>query len=584
MAITAPPLPREARSRSVARRGLERLSPFNVVMALVALAMSALVIYPLLRIFSELFIVDGRPSLQGVRDTIRLPRLAGTILNTFILVFSSASLGLLIGSVLAWLNERTDARVKIVTDTLPLVSFLLPPVAGAVGWVLLLSPRAGLLNHWIRTVLGWFGIGIDEGPFDIMSWYGLIFVFTIYMVPFAFLMVSAGLRTLDPALEEQSQVSGASLWTTIRRVTLPGIKPSLGAAVLLMMWTGFSLFSVPSIIGTGAGIEVLSVRIAFLLRFEFPPSTEEALGLCIFVLLIVSTAWYLQRRVLRSARHTTIGGKGHRATKIKLGRWRWVARTGMGLYVLVAAVLPIVGLALVSLHGFWTPNIAWGDLNFDAIQKSVFDDQYSRRALVNSLRLGVIGGLLGIVIAAAIALFVSQSRRLGVAVDLTIKAPASIANIVLAVGFILAFAGPPFRLGGTFTILLLAYITLYLPQASVAADAAVGQVGRELSEASFVSGGGGARTFRRVYLPLMVPGLVAGWSLLFIRMIGDLTASAILAGPNNPVVGFRLLDAYMFGTYGTLAALSLVLVVISSSVLIIVMGVSRRLQKWTHHE
>lgn len=581
MATSTVAVPRRSAALTRARSWSRNLTPFSVVTATVATMMALLVVYPLLRVASGLFIIDGTVNLQGLRDTLALPGLAQVIVNTFILVLASGTTALIVGSVLAWLNERTDARIKVVTDVLPLVSFLLPPVAGAVGWVLLLSPRAGLLNAAIRTALGWVGVEMVEGPFDIMSWYGLIFVFTIYMVPYVFLMVSAGLRNMDPALEEQSRVSGAGLFTTVRRVTLPGVRPSLGAATLLMLWTGFGLFSVPSIIGTGAGIEVLSVRIAFLLKFDYPPRTEEAIGLSMFVLLIVGTAWYLQRKVLRNARHATISGKGHRTTPIKLGPWRWLAWVGIASYILVAAILPIGGLLLVALNGFWTPNIAWGDLDLDLVWGTVFDDPYSRKALVNSLRLGVFGGLIGIVIAASISLFVVQSPRSGRWIDGTIKAPAAISNIVLAVGFVLAFAGPPFNLSGTVIILLLAYLALYMPQASVASDAAAGQVGKELSEASFVSGAEGGRTFRRVYLPLMLPGLVAGWALLFIRMVGDLTASAILSGPGNPVVGFRILDEYLFGSYGSLAALALTLTLITSTVLVVVMALSRRLQKWT---
>jgi len=557
------------------------MTPFKAVTTVVAVLMALLVIYPLLRVASGLFIVDGRPQLSGLRATLELPGVWRVVANTFILVAASSSIALVLGSVLAWLNERTDARIKVVTDVLPMVSFLLPPVAGAVGWVLLLSPRAGLLNAFIRWILGGIGIHLDEGPFDIMSWYGLIFVFHVYMVPYVFLMVSAGLRTMDPALEEQSRVCGAGLLQTIRKVTLPGVRPSLGAATLLMLWAGFGLFSVPSIIGTGAGIEVLSVRIAFLLKFDYPPQTEAAIGLSVFVLLVVGTAWFLQRRVLRHARHATISGKGHRTTPIRLGKWRWVAWAGIGSYFMVAAVLPLTGLLLVALNGFWTPNIDWAGLGFDHIRETVFEDRYSKAALANSLRLGVFGGLIGIIIAAAISLYVVQSPRAGRWIDGTIKAPAAISNIVLAVGFVLAFAGPPFRLSGSILILLLAYLALYMPQASVASDAAAGQVGAELSEASYVCGAGGGRTFRKVYLPLMLPGLVAGWALLFIRMVGDLTASAILSGPDNPVVGFRILDEYLFGSYGSLAALALTLTLITSTVLVLVMTASRWLQRWS---
>lgn len=148
--------------------------------------------------------------------------------------------------------------------------------------------------------------------------------------------------------------------------------------------------------------------------------------------------------------------------------------------------------------------------------------------------------------------------------------------MVIAVGILLLLARPPFDLGGTWLILLLGYLALYLPQASIAADAAVATIGKELGEASGVAGARQWKTFRRVYLPLMIPGLVGGFAMLFVRIIGDLTASAILSGTNNVVVGFRILEVFNGGSYATLAALSSVLVIVSGLILVVVLWLSKR--------
>ena len=143
--------------------------------------------------------------------------------------------------------------------------------------------------------------------------------------------------------------------------------------------------------------------------------------------------------------------------------------------------------------------------------------------------------------------------------DGAIKFPATLSHIVIAVGFVLALGGGPFNLAGSVVILMLAYLALYFPQTSVATDNAVAQVGRELPEASRVGGAGEGRTFRRIYLPLMAGGLAAGWALLFVRCVGDLTASSILAGPRQPRVGWKILQVYTDGSYSEMAALSVVL-------------------------
>lgn len=565
------------------RQWLASITPFKVITVIVALALAFLAIYPLSRVVIRLFISDGQFDISPLRKAVTLPDLPQLLGNTVFIVFASGALALVLGSMIAWLNERTDARLGLFTDALPLVPFLLPPIAGAIGWVLLLSPRAGLLNGVIRWAFSLVGIeitgpgGIPSGPLDIYTWWGMIFAYTIYQVPYVFLMVSAGLRNMDPSLEEQSQICGSGLLRTLRKVTLPGLKPSIGASVLLMVWFGFALFSVPAIIGTGAGIDVLSVRIVRLLSFSFPPDVETAVGLSLFVVIIVGAAWAMQLRILRKGHHVTVGGRGHRLTRIPLGRWRWLARAFMLSYVFIAAVLPLIALVLVSLNNLWTPDINWGGLNLDSFRRALFDDVATQRALRNSVLLALVGGAIGITAAGMVALFVQRSKGPSARIlDGLIKFPAAISTIVLAVGFVLAFSGPPFNLQGTFLILLLSYLALYMPQGSVAADAAAAQVGRELPEASYVCGAGGARTFWRVNFPIMLPGLVAGWALLFVRMAGDLSASAILSGLSNPVVGFRILEIYEGASYPLLASLSTLLTAITSVVLIAVLIFTRR--------
>jgi iron(III) transport system permease protein len=568
------------RAPSRLRRRFRRPSAFDAVTLVIAAVLIAIVVVPLGRVLVRLFWVDGSFTLAPIRRTLAVPDLGKLLLDTAVLVLASALLAFVIGVTLAWLNERTNARMGLLTDALPLLPFLLPPVAGAVGWTMLLSPRAGLLNSWIRDFLSLFGIDLRDGPFDINSWYGLIMVMAFYAVPFVFMNASAGLRNLDPALEEASRLSGASTFRTLRKVTLPAVAPSLGAGFLLAVWFGVGMFSIPAIIGTPANIDVISVRIVELLTFTFPPQTDVAIGLSGFVVLFVGLAYWLQLRILRRGRYATVAGKGARAKTIDLKAWKWPARVLVLGYVVVSTILPIVALVLVSLNGFWTPHIRWANLSFTAVSQAVFEDETTLHALVNSLGLGLVGGVVGITGAAMIALYVARRRTaLSKGIDVAIKLPAAISNMVIAVGILLLLAGAPFHLTGTLLILLIGYLALELPQASIAADAAVSGVGKELPEASSISGARQFRTFRKVYVPLMLPGLVAGWALLFIRIVGDLTASAILAGTANPVVGFRILEVFTSGSFALLASLSTVLVVITATVLVVVLAYTRRKSK-----
>jgi iron(III) transport system permease protein len=295
------------------------------------------------------------------------------------------------------------------------------------------------------------------------------------------------------------------------------------------------------------------------------------------MIAFVAVAWWAQTRILRRERFATVGGKGRRATPIRLGAWRWPVRGVVLCYMLVTTVLPLFALVIVSLERFWSSTIPWGDLTLDAYRTGVLHEAIARKSLVDSLELGGIGATVGVVFAAIVSLFVVRtSPRVGRVVDGAIKFPATLSHIVIAVGFVLALGGAPFHLGGTVAILLLAYLALYFPQTAVVADAAVAQVGRELPEASRVAGAGEGRTFRRVYTPLMVSGLAAGWALLFVRCVGDLTASSILAGPKNPVVGWKILQVYTDGSFSQMAALSTILTLVSGVVVVAVLTLTRR--------
>jgi len=580
----AAPNPTRADTTAIDRREGKRFrfTPFSIFSGLLALALVLLAMVPLIAVLLRAFIQDGKLDFAAIADTLAIPDLGETLLTTLWITLASGAVSLVIGAILAWLNERTDARMGILTDALPLIAFVLPPIAGAVGWVLLLSPGAGYLNVLIRDLVGIFGVRMTDGPFDIYSWYGLIFVYSIYQVPFSFMFVSAALRNMDSSLEEASRVAGHGLATTLRRITLPALAPSLAGAALLTVWTSLGLYSIPSVIATGAGMKVLTVEIVNSVAFTYPARTDIAVGLSFLMIAAVAIVWFIQNQVVRRSRHAMVGGKSRAATPIRLGRWRIVARIFVFGYAFVTTALPFLALALVTLTGFWTPNIDWASFSLEPFRRQVLENPVSQEALANSLTLGVVGATIAMLAAAVLSLFLLRMpTRWARSIDGAIKLPSTLSHIVLAVGFILILAGPPFRLSGTWLILLLAYIALYYPQGAVAADGAAAQVAPELAEASAVAGASQSTTFRRIFLPLMVPGLIAGWALLFVRMVGDLSASAILAGSGNPVVGRQILEVFQNGTFSLMASLAMTLTVISATVVIALQIVSRRAARWS---
>lgn len=556
---------------------LRDIDLFSPIALLIALATCALIVYPLIVVIHTVFIADGSSTLNLLHQIVD-DRIVAVLLNTVAVIGASVILATFIGSLFAWLVERTDIGMKGLTRFLPMLPVLVPPIAGAIGWVLLASPRSGFLNRWALNVGSMLGIESTQAVINIYSWGGLVFVFAIYLVPNVFLSVSSHLKNLDPAIEEAARMSGASAWQTLTRVTIPSVKPAVMAGMILALIMGLSLFSLPAVIGMPADIELLAVRIVKLMTASYPPQTGTALTLALIVAVVIGSAWWAQSRVLAGKNFSTIGGRGIRAAEIRLGIYRTPARILLLLYLAVSSILPFFALVVVSFQPFWTPVIRFQNLGLSNYKTVFIDTAYSQGALINSVFLGMLGATVGMALAAVIAFFIDRNRRslAAAAIDSTTKLPAAVSHLVIAIAFVVSFSGAPFYLHGTILILLLAYIVLYIPQATLSASTALSQVGPQLAEAALMAGASHGRVFLRVTLPLMLPGLVAGWTLLFVLISGDITASAMLAGSRNPVVGFVILELWSNGSFPQLAALGTVITVLSSVVVLTTMHLSNR--------
>lgn len=370
-------------------------------------------------------------------------------------------------------------------------------------------------------------------------------------------------------------MSGAGSLRTLTRVSLPAVRPALTAAGLLVLIVGVSEFSIPRTIGSLARTDVLSVYLVRLTQTN-PPRNGEAVAVSLIVLAVVLTAWLLHARLNSRGRSSTISGKAHTVTLVQLGPWRWVARGIMIIYILAVSVVPLAAVFVVSLQRFWSAKIDVSKFTISNYIEVLFDpSSRARDALLGSVRLGLIGATITMVFAAIMITYARGHRgRRGGVIEAVTKVPGAISHIVLAVALLIALGGPPFHLAGTQIILLLAYVIMYMPQASISAEVARGQVGDELIEASAMLGGSKGRTFRSIMFPLMHPGLAAGWTLVFIVIMGDLTASSILSGSNNPVVGAAILDIWEYGTFSQLSALATIVGLINAIVvLIVILGV-----------
>ncbi|MDB5506363.1 MAG: Fe3+ transporter permease [Devosia sp.] len=550
-------------------RAPSRFQPYTVITLLCAAFIVLLLVYPLARMFWGVIVGGPGGDLGDALATFTRPWFLPVLWNTVIIVGVSTVFALVIGATLAWVNVRTDASIGAVGSLMPIIPLLIPNVALAIGWVFVAAPRVGFLNGWLDLLPFNFEV-------NIYSWGGLIFVYTINAVPYVYLIVASALRNLDPALEEAARINGAGLFRTLRTVSIPAIRPALVSSALLVTITSLGVYSIPSVIATTAKIDLLTTRIVFLLNRDFPPKLAEAQALGLLMLAVVVVLWWGETRLARGGRFATLGGRAAGNSKIEMGRWKWPARGLTLAYLACTSLFPIGALLLVSLQPYWTPKVNFALLDFGNYYSALYVNRLAATAFGNSLFLSSVGALIAMGIAIVIAIYtVNRFNLVSATVDATIKSSAAIPNMILAVAFLVAFSGAPFFLAGSSMILLLAFIVMYIPPGSIAAAAAVNQVGRDLREASYTSGANEGRTVRKVVVPLAVPGFIAGGAIVFVHMMGDLSAAALLSGASNPVVGFAILTIWEAGTFGVLAAFSMMLCVVNILVIGALFGVGR---------
>ncbi|MEZ3158927.1 iron ABC transporter permease [Microbacterium sp. BWT-B31] len=562
----------------VVRWSQHKFSGLSVVGWILSIALAALIIVPLGRMIGDSFIVDGAVDFSPFSSLFADPRFWAAVRNTLLILVTAGPMALVIATALAWMNERTDASLGFLSRMAPLIPLLIPPIALAIGWTFVAQNIAGLLNGYLRMLLGLFGIHLTSGPLDVETLPGLIFVYTIALVPFAYIIIAPAFRNIDASMEEASKMCGAGSLRTAWSISRPAIGPALLSAAFMLVIVCTSMYSIPAVIGTAARIQSLSVYIVFKTTSSGTEGLRQAVAAAVLLVAFIAIIGLLYVWIARRLRPVTISGKSTTRSVVRLGGWKWVARAALIVYLLLVAVLPFVALLIVSMQPFWQPTINFSVLTLDNITGFFTDStSHARSGYLNSIRLGLIGATLIILIALVLVIFANdRGGRVGKTVLGLVRLPSVVSALVIAVGVLVTFAGPPFSLAGSLVILLLAYVIMFLPQGSIAVAVARTQVGNDLIEASSMAGATSARTATSVVWPLMRPGVAFAWGMMFVLVVSDLEASVILAGPGNPVVGSEFQAIYTSGVFADLAALGVIVCLTSLVIVTIVTGLLGR--------
>jgi iron(III) transport system permease protein len=561
MTTTAPPLPRtpepsaEPRALGPARWRSLLPTPKFLTLGVVALIIAYLAIVPLYYLFWGTFFDQNGLTFSGFERAYGNDQIFGLVKNSVVFAVGAAVISLVMGTALAYLNVRTDVPFKALFFAASIIPLVIPGILYTIAWILLGSPDIGLINHYLEPIFG-------RAVIDVFSIWGMVWVEGLQLSPIVFLLMVASFKAMDPSLGESALMSGASRWTVFRKVTVPLARPAIVAAILIMVVRSLESFEVPALLGLQNGIYVFTSRIYFVLR-DYPPDLSAAGALAIGLLVIAIIGVVISNYAGRASKnYQTVTGKGFRPRPMELGKWRPVAGVLIILYFLLTVIAPLLVLLYTSLLKFYAPpsKDTFSTMTLDNYRALLHMDS-ALTALKNSLILGVSSATLVMALMAVAAWIVVRSRIRGRKVlDGLAFLPLVVPGLVMGLALSFVYLRSPIPIYGTLFILLISYCTRYLPYGMRYAVTSMQQISNELEESALVNGASWWQTFRRVLLPLLMPGIVAGWIYIMVVSFRELSSSILLYSPGNEVLSILIFEQFENGQFTVLSALGVVMV------------------------
>jgi iron(III) transport system permease protein len=480
------------------------------------------------------------------------------LFNSLQFAAGTAVFSLTVGTFFAWVNERTNTPFKSLFFVMSIVPLVIPGILFTVSWIMLASPKIGLLNLALKGMFG-----LQDPVFDIYSMAGMVWVDGLHYSPIAFLLVTAAFRSMDPSLEESALMSGASIPQVAWRVTLRLAWPAIAAAFLILFVRAIESFEVPALLGLPVGIQVFTSSIYEAIH-RYPSNIGLASAYAITLLLITSVGIYLQSRLSsQGSRYSTVTGKGFRPRVVDIGRWRYVTAAIFILYVLFVVILPFLVLVWSSLQKYYSvPTMAaLKNVSLDAYRTVLGYPGFST-AVFNSLMLAL-GSATIVMLLTSVVCWIVVRTKLPARwlLDNMASLPMVFPGLVLGLSIMITYLTIGGGIYGTIWILVIAYVTKFLPYGMRYNTTSMMQIHRELEESAAMSGASWAVTFRRILLPLLKPGLLAGWIYVVIVSIRELSSSILLYSPGSEVMSILIWEFWQNGQYVELSAFGVMLIV-----------------------
>ena len=483
------------------------------------------------------------------------PKTLELLVNSLAYALGSALLGVSVATVLAFITTRTNAPLREYFIFIPILPIILPGMVDNLAWIYLFSPNSGLANTWWRNLTGF-----ADPLFNIYSLTGMVWVMGISLVPLAYLVISAAFQTMDPSLEETARISGSSLFSIFRKITIPLMFPAILSVYLLTFILAFESFETPAMIGLPAGIDVFMSQIYQSVVWAIPPSYGLGTAYASIILVITMTAVYLYRKATsRQEKFQVITGKGYQPGILDLGKWKWAGTAVLCFYVFVHIVVVFGMVLILSFQTYWDPNNLFGNMTLRNYE-TVISQRRIVSSLINSGVVSVVSATI-VVIIAAILTYLSRRKNIRGAglLEGFGTLPLAFPGFILGLGLLWTFLTIPIGIYGTVFVLMLAFLVKYMPQGIRFANGALIQIQDDLEESSSITGAEWTYTVRKIILPLLKPALISAWIYIFVLTFRELSSIIFLITPNNQVISAILWDLFVNGSVELLAATSMLL-------------------------
>jgi iron(III) transport system permease protein len=541
----------------------------EILLALSVLILVVVVAVPVLLILWTALFVDGSLNTKDIFNILSQPDTYEALKNSIVIAAGVTFLSTIIGVFFAWLVSRTDLPFKETMKVLFLIPFMLPSFIGALAWKMLLSPRSGFINKFLAESFGY-----DGSLFNIYSLWGIIAVETMYLFPFVFIQVAGALERMDPTLEESARISGAGLLTVTRKITLPLMLPSIAAGALLVALYSLAHFGVPAILGTEVGIYNIPTKIYEQIYASGGNFTAIRTGTILSSILIIAAGLilWIQSLVLRAGRFQVIAGKSMRPMLLKLRGLKIPLLIFSILYIAVTVILPTATIFLVGSLKTYGISFTAENMSLDNVKYILFDWKLTRDAIWNSFYLSLAAAFVTMLVGTFISYVIVKTKARGKFIlEFLGVLPFSVPGTVIALGVILMWSGQfGINLYNTAWIIFVAYIARYMAFSLKSNSAALEQVHDSLEEAARACGATHWQSLRDIVLPLIKPGMVAAFFLIFLPALRELTTSVLLYGPTTRTIGVAIYALNEDGETvyaATLASVALVIIVVGQLVI-----------------